>query len=141
MSSRSSGGSFGSVFDASGMKRVYYILIPSILWHVRLTLALRIGASMLARGTALRRHIVLRSPRRLLNHGAIQRRRMSTMGSPIPSPSSSMASPLASVTSELDKLSPRFDVPAGSIEVLKSPSEFYETLKVRWKSLPSPAQR
>ncbi|KAK5712296.1 CDP-diacylglycerol--glycerol-3-phosphate 3-phosphatidyltransferase [Elasticomyces elasticus] len=43
----------------------------------------------------------------------------------------STVSPLASITSELDKLTPRFDVPADSIEIIKSPNEFYETLKLK----------
>lgn len=41
----------------------------------------------------------------------------------------SSAAPIASITNELDKLSPRFDVPADSIEILKTPAEFYKTLK------------
>jgi CDP-diacylglycerol--glycerol-3-phosphate 3-phosphatidyltransferase len=44
---------------------------------------------------------------------------------------SSTASQIGLITGELDKLSPRFDVSADSIEVLKSPAEFYQTLKVR----------
>ncbi|KAK6391983.1 hypothetical protein LTR65_004107 [Meristemomyces frigidus] len=32
---------------------------------------------------------------------------------------------------ELDKLSPRFDVSADSIEIIRSPTEFYETLKAK----------
>ncbi|KAK3069802.1 CDP-diacylglycerol--glycerol-3-phosphate 3-phosphatidyltransferase [Teratosphaeriaceae sp. CCFEE 6253] len=42
---------------------------------------------------------------------------------------SSSASPLASINSELDKLTPRFDVSADSIEIIKSPVDFYEALK------------
>lgn len=37
---------------------------------------------------------------------------------------------LGGLTSELDKLSPRFDINASQIQILKDPSEFYETLKV-----------
>lgn len=37
---------------------------------------------------------------------------------------------LASLTSELDRLSPRFEVQPQQIEILKTPAEFYETLKV-----------
>lgn len=37
---------------------------------------------------------------------------------------------LGSITSELDKLSPRFEVNPAQIQILQSPSEFYETLKV-----------
>lgn len=42
----------------------------------------------------------------------------------------SAIAPLASITNELDKLSPRFDVSADAIEIIRSPSEFYATLKV-----------
>lgn len=43
----------------------------------------------------------------------------------------SSAAPLASITSELDKLSPRFDISADNIEILRSPSDFYQTLKTK----------
>lgn len=43
----------------------------------------------------------------------------------------SFASPLASISTELDKLAPRFDVSADSIQILKEPSDFYETLKAK----------
>ncbi|EMC96891.1 hypothetical protein BAUCODRAFT_574670 [Baudoinia panamericana UAMH 10762] len=48
-----------------------------------------------------------------------------------PGPAQSPASPLASITSELDKLTPRFDVSADDIEIIRSPTEFYETLKAK----------
>lgn len=70
-----------------------------------------------------------RSPR--CNHGPIQRRNASTASGTPAAAAPSAASPLGSITSELDKLSPRFDVPAGSIEILRGPPEFYEALKVR----------
>ncbi|KAK7728085.1 CDP-diacylglycerol--glycerol-3-phosphate 3-phosphatidyltransferase [Botryosphaeria dothidea] len=38
---------------------------------------------------------------------------------------------LASLTSELDRLSPRFEVQPQQIEILKTPAEFYETLKTK----------
>jgi len=64
--------------------------------------------------------------------GRHQQRRLSTSApSPPAAASQSPISPLASITSDLDRLSPRFDVPAESIEILRSPNEFYETLKVR----------
>ncbi|KAK3673683.1 CDP-diacylglycerol--glycerol-3-phosphate 3-phosphatidyltransferase [Recurvomyces mirabilis] len=44
-----------------------------------------------------------------------------------PSPAAS----LASITGELDKLTPRFDVPADCIQIIQSPSEFYATLKAK----------
>ncbi|SMY27174.1 unnamed protein product [Zymoseptoria tritici ST99CH_1A5] len=43
----------------------------------------------------------------------------------------SAASQIGLITGELDKLSPRFDVSADSIEILKSPAEFYQTLKTK----------
>ncbi|EKG15803.1 Phospholipase D/Transphosphatidylase [Macrophomina phaseolina MS6] len=38
---------------------------------------------------------------------------------------------LASLTSELDRLSPRFEVQPQQIEILSTPAEFYETLKAK----------
>ncbi|KAL1303890.1 hypothetical protein AAFC00_000344 [Neodothiora populina] len=46
-------------------------------------------------------------------------------------PASSPVAALGGLTSELDKLSPRFDVNASQIRILKDPSEFYETLKAK----------
>lgn len=47
------------------------------------------------------------------------------------SPASSVASPLGSITTELDRISPCFEVPASRITILDSPANFYNTLKVR----------
>ena len=52
---------------------------------------------------------------------------------PTTSPKASAVSPLAAITSDLDELTPRFDVSADSIEIIKSPTAFYETLKVCYK--------
>lgn len=60
-------------------------------------------------------------------------RRYSTSSSAAPaSPpaTQSGAAMVASLTSELDRLSPRFEVQPTQIEILSDPSEFYETLKV-----------
>lgn len=67
------------------------------------------------------------------HHGAFQKRSATTSSAPAATPAgtNSSASQLAIFTNELDKLSPRFGVSADSIEILRSPSEFYETLKVR----------
>lgn len=43
---------------------------------------------------------------------------------------SSTASPLGSITSELDRIAPCFEVPASRITILDSPASFYSTLKV-----------
>ena len=37
---------------------------------------------------------------------------------------------LRALTDELDRLTPRFDIEASQIHVLKTPTDFYETLKV-----------
>lgn len=57
-------------------------------------------------------------------------RRYSTT-SPINSPpiGASPASMLAAFTNELDKLAPRFDINSSQIQILRSPAEFYDTLK------------
>jgi CDP-diacylglycerol--glycerol-3-phosphate 3-phosphatidyltransferase len=56
------------------------------------------------------------------------------MGSAAPSPvapaTASKMSILGSLTSELDKLAPRFEVDAERIQVIRGPAEFYLTLKV-----------
>jgi hypothetical protein len=70
-----------------------------------------------------------------INHGAVQRRLSSTSTPPPASPPPSSASPLAAITSELDRLSPRFDVSADSIEIIRGPVEFFEVLKVRFPTL------
>ncbi|KAF7597362.1 CDP-diacylglycerol--glycerol-3-phosphate 3-phosphatidyltransferase [Aspergillus hancockii] len=41
----------------------------------------------------------------------------------------STASPLATITSELDQIAPCFEVPASRIKILDSPATFYSTLK------------
>jgi hypothetical protein len=37
---------------------------------------------------------------------------------------------IRALSDELDRLAPRFDVEASQIKILRSPTEFYETLKV-----------
>lgn len=37
---------------------------------------------------------------------------------------------LATITTDLDKIAPRFEIQPEQIEILKTPTEFYETLKV-----------
>jgi len=68
--------------------------------------------------------------RHVTKYGRAQRRYSST-SSGTAAPIQSSAAPIASITNELDKLSPRFDVPAESIEILRTPAEFYATLKAR----------
>ena len=68
--------------------------------------------------------------RHVTKYGRVERRYSST-SSGTAAPIQSSAAPIASITNELDKLSPRFDVPAESIEILRTPAEFYATLKAR----------
>lgn len=42
----------------------------------------------------------------------------------------SPASPLGGITVELDRIAPRFEVPAAQITILDSPAAFYNALKV-----------
>jgi hypothetical protein len=37
---------------------------------------------------------------------------------------------LGAFTSELDKIAPKFEIQGSQIQILRTPSEFYETLKV-----------
>ena len=75
----------------------------------------------------------VRSLKQISRNGILQQRSASTASGQAAStvPSQSSASQLAVFTGELDKLSPRFDISADSIQILKSPAEFYETLKVQ----------
>lgn len=60
----------------------------------------------------------------------IPRRRYSNAGSapPVTNAPSPVAA-LGGLSSELEKLSPRFDIDASQIHIIKDPSDFYETLK------------
>jgi CDP-diacylglycerol--glycerol-3-phosphate 3-phosphatidyltransferase len=69
--------------------------------------------------------------RHVAKYGRVQRRYSSTSSGTAAAPIQSSAAPIASITNELDKISPRFDVPAESIEILRTPAEFYATLKAR----------
>jgi hypothetical protein len=59
-------------------------------------------------------------------------RRYSTSGAP-PMASSTpqnQASMLATITTDLDKIAPRFELQPDQITIIQTPTEFYETLKV-----------
>ncbi|KAJ5689135.1 CDP-diacylglycerol--glycerol-3-phosphate 3-phosphatidyltransferase [Penicillium macrosclerotiorum] len=47
---------------------------------------------------------------------------------------SSAPSPLGSITIELDRIAPRFEIPASRITILDSPANFYSTLKNKIRS-------
>ena len=55
----------------------------------------------------------------------------STAGPGGPSQASLHISPVAALTSDLDRLAPRIDINADQIDVLDGPKEFYETLKTK----------
>jgi CDP-diacylglycerol--glycerol-3-phosphate 3-phosphatidyltransferase len=54
------------------------------------------------------------------------------MASPVPQ---SQASMLATITTDLDKIAPRFEIQPDQIEIIQTPAEFYQTLKVCQPSL------
>ncbi|CZR60072.1 related to phosphatidylglycerophosphate synthase PEL1 [Phialocephala subalpina] len=56
-------------------------------------------------------------------------RRYSTSAPLAQPPSSSPASMLGPFTNELDRIAPKFEIQGSQINVLRTPSEFYETLK------------
>jgi hypothetical protein len=39
---------------------------------------------------------------------------------------------LGAFTNELDRIAPKFEIHGSQIQILRSPTEFYETLKVRY---------
>ncbi|KAH7318133.1 phosphatidylglycerophosphate synthase [Stachybotrys elegans] len=54
-------------------------------------------------------------------------------GAPTPSPSTG-AGALAPIVQELDRMAPSFDIRGDQIQIIKTPTEFYETLKDRIRS-------
>jgi CDP-diacylglycerol--glycerol-3-phosphate 3-phosphatidyltransferase len=56
-------------------------------------------------------------------------RRYSTSSGHTSASSASPAAPLSAFTNELDKIAPRFDIQGSQISILRTPAEFYETLK------------
>lgn len=60
----------------------------------------------------------------------IVRRRYSHSFTPAGNNPTSPVAALGGLSNELDRLSPRFDINASQLTILKDPSEFYETLKV-----------
>lgn len=61
----------------------------------------------------------------------VKQRTMSTStGSSNAPTASSPASIMGAFTNECDKIAPKFEVHGSQIKILRTPSEFYETLKV-----------
>jgi hypothetical protein len=98
-----------------------------------------LGFSMIVRGLiraqvpkiASRR--VFRMPMRPMRTA----RRYSTSNPPsmASSTAQSQASMLATITTDLDKIAPRFEVQPDQITIIQTPTEFYEILKVGFISL------
>lgn len=64
---------------------------------------------------------------------AITRRRFTSSTIPVQDAALSPAThPLAGVASQLDQVAPRFEIDPSEIEILDSPTAFYETLKVSY---------
>ena len=64
----------------------------------------------------------------------VKPRRYSTSTSSLPVQNgSSPASMLGAFTNELDRIAPKFEIHGSQIQILRSPTEFYETLKVRYR--------
>ena len=60
----------------------------------------------------------------------IVKRRMTT-SVPVPVTSAAKAHPWAGVTSQIDNVAPRFEIDPNQIEIIDSPTAFYETLKAK----------
>lgn len=64
-------------------------------------------------------------------------RRFTSPATTTTSTTAASAHPLAAVTAQLDRVSPRFELEASAISILDSPTAFYKTLKVlRLRNLP-----
>lgn len=89
---------------------------------------------MVARGiVGCSRRAAICEPRAIARYGKFMRRRYSSSAPKAPVPgadSTSAVAALGGLNSELDKLTPRFDLNANQIQIIKTPTEFYETLKV-----------
>ena len=61
----------------------------------------------------------------------VQRRRYSAQSAPAPAQvqAQGQVGALAPFVSELDRIAPAFDVRGGDVRIIKTPAEFYETLK------------
>ncbi|KAI6084758.1 hypothetical protein F4821DRAFT_166575 [Hypoxylon rubiginosum] len=87
---------------------------------------------MIARGSSrgclkLRPHF----SRPLTRHSQQSCRRYSIPSSPTPTAPPSSVGMLAPFTNELDKIAPSFRIAGSQIQIIKTPSDFYETLKAR----------
>jgi len=95
-------------------------------------------ANMFARGlVACSKRAAVSEPRVIARCGKFPRRRYSSSAPEAHVPgadSTSAVAALGGLNSELDKLTPRFNVDAKQIQIIKTPTEFYETLKVGFRN-------
>jgi hypothetical protein len=108
-----------------------------LLKHKRSEVAAR-TSTVTSSSMIIRSCIRARVPSNSLNYGVRMTgrpfrasRRYSTSGPATSNPPpQSQASMLATITTDLDKIAPRFEIQPEQIEILKTPAEFYQTLKV-----------
>lgn len=119
-----------------GGPSVIKTLVPTLLLSIQTEL--NNDNSMIIRraSTCLRLSRATNVSSRIFRNGTIQRRCVNT-SAPTATPKPSPVSPLAAITSELDDLSPRFDISAESIEIIRGPTEFFEALKVGFPVYPN----
>jgi len=84
-----------------------------------------------ARCSARLRPSICRSKASVTVQHQIRPRRYSTSPGAAGATPSSPAAMLAPLVGDLDKIAPSFSIDGSKIKVLKTPTEFYETLKVR----------
>ncbi|KAF1947047.1 CDP-diacylglycerol-glycerol-3-phosphate 3-phosphatidyltransferas-like protein [Clathrospora elynae] len=76
--------------------------------------------------------IAARTISRIPNRTLKTTRRYSTSNASMPpSTPQSQASMLATITTDLDKIAPRFEIQPDQIQIIQTPAEFYQTLKDR----------
>ena len=86
-------------------------------------------------GSAIRAQALrgsFRSCCRVTGRSSRSTRRYASTSAPSMNPSApqSQASMLATITTDLDNIAPRFEIAPEKIRIIKTPTEFYETLKV-----------
>lgn len=93
---------------------------------------------MFLRGTAARALRQCSCIRPVRSAGAVRsasRRHVSTSSVPVPVSVAAKAHPWAGVTSQIDNVAPRFEIDASQIEIIDSPTAFYESLKVNLSTI------
>ena len=94
--------------------------------YIYLCKATKKHSEMLARSCT---RCVVRSRSRLTPL-RVQRRNYAASAGAAPAPAPSSMGMLAPMVTELDRMAPSFDIRGANIRVIKTPADFYETLKV-----------